>query len=121
MRGASSVAPGDLKIAREFVRRLAEQIDSGRFQVTLFGSRARGDADEESDLDLFVRLKENDPARVIKALVSNIACDLTLEYGVCGRVRGRRTISQSASGLFLPGHCRKGRGPVVTEKEVQSL
>jgi predicted nucleotidyltransferase len=82
MRGASSVAPGDLTIAKEFVRRLAERIDSGRFQVTLFGSRARGDADEESDLDLLVRLKENDPEGVVKALVSDIACDLTLEHGI---------------------------------------
>jgi predicted nucleotidyltransferase len=82
MRGASSVARGDLTIAKEFVRRLAERIDSGRFQVTLFGSRARGDADEESDLDLLVRLKENDPEGVVKALVSHIACDLTLEHGI---------------------------------------
>jgi predicted nucleotidyltransferase len=82
MRGASSVAPGDLTIAKEFVRRLAERIDSERFQVILFGSRARGDADEESDLDLLVRLKENDSECAVKAVVSHIACDLTLEYGV---------------------------------------
>ena len=82
MRGASSVARGDLTIAKEFVRRLAERIDSGRFQVTLFGSRARGDADEESDLDLLIRLKENDPEGAVKAVVSRIACDLTLEHGI---------------------------------------
>ena len=82
MRGALSVAPGDLTIAKEFVRRLAERIDSGRFQVILFGSRARGDADAESDLDLLVRLKENDNDGLVKSMVSHIACDLTLEHGV---------------------------------------
>src|SRR5713101_6822486 len=86
-----SASPHDLALAKEFARRLAEQIDPQLFQVTLFGSRARGDADEESDLDLFVALKEDDPQGEVKAIASRIACDLTLEKGIlvfrgcCGR------------------------------------
>lgn len=78
----SAPSPSDLALAKEFVRRLAEQVDPQLFTVTLFGSRARGDADEESDLDLFVALKENDPHGKIKEAASHIACDLTLESGV---------------------------------------
>jgi predicted nucleotidyltransferase len=76
------VSPSDLALAREFVRKLAAEVDPQLFTVTLFGSRARGDADEESDLDLFVALGSDDLDARIKTTARNIACDLTLEYGI---------------------------------------
>ena len=79
---AQSVAPADLELARKFVRRLAQHCAPQLFDVTLFGSRARGDADEESDLDLFVTLKRDDPDGHVKAAARQLACDLTLESGV---------------------------------------
>jgi predicted nucleotidyltransferase len=82
MRDSSSVSAGDLAIAREFSRRLAEHVNKQSFRVTLFGSRSRGDADEESDLDLFVALTGNDPCGAVKKIALRIACDLTLEYGI---------------------------------------
>ena|SRR2546428_12495471 len=82
MHPMTSLSPRDLALAKEFARRLAEEVDPQLFQVTLFGSRARGDADEESDLDLFVALKEDDPQGEVKAIAGRIACDLTLEYGI---------------------------------------
>jgi len=82
MRPSISVAFSDLALAKEFVRRLAQEVAPRLFRVSLFGSRARGDADEESDLDLFVALKENDLRGEAKKAASRIACDLTLESGI---------------------------------------
>lgn len=81
-RNAGRVATRDLEIAREFAARLAEKHDRRLFRVTLFGSRARGDADEESDLDLFVALEGNDASGRVKDAARRIACDLTLENGL---------------------------------------
>jgi predicted nucleotidyltransferase len=82
MRPATSISPSDLALAQEFARRLAAQVDPRVFRVTLFGSRARGEADEESDLDLFVVLSRDDPGGQIKTVARLIACDLTLEHGL---------------------------------------
>lgn len=82
MAHSKPIASRDLKIAQDFARRLAEQVSPQLFQVTFFGSRARGEADEESDLDLFIALKENDPLGEVKETASRIACDLTLECGI---------------------------------------
>ncbi|MGH9425988.1 MAG: nucleotidyltransferase family protein [Terriglobia bacterium] len=82
MANSQPIALRDLNIAQDFARRLGEQVSPQLFQITLFGSRARGEADEESDLDLFIALKENDPQGKVKETASHIACDLTLEYGM---------------------------------------
>lgn len=82
MSAAGSVAAGDLELASQFVKRLAEEYDAKSFRVVLFGSRARGEADDESDLDLFIAGEGNDRGGEIKAAARRIACDLTLEDGI---------------------------------------
>jgi len=49
----------DLKVALELKQRLAKQAKLVDFRV--FGSRARGDADETSDMDVFVEVESLTP------------------------------------------------------------
>ena len=49
----------DLRIARELKRRLLEHADIVDFR--LYGSRARGDAGEASDMDVFIEVQSLTP------------------------------------------------------------
>ncbi len=49
-------------------------------QLVLFGSVVRGTADEESDADLLVILKEP-PDHSVRNLISSIILDINLEFG----------------------------------------
>ena len=78
----SKIHDSDLALAKEFIRRLTAKVDERIFDVTLYGSRARGDADEESDLDLFVAVVREDSGKEVEKQAFDIACALTLESGI---------------------------------------
>jgi predicted nucleotidyltransferase len=65
----------DHKIASELKRRLAEAVEVTDFKV--YGSKARGDDDEFSDLDVFVEVATLD--RKTMDIISEIAWEIGLE------------------------------------------
>jgi predicted nucleotidyltransferase len=72
--------PPDLALIREFKRR-AEQALPGRVvRVMLYGSRARGDARDDSDWDVAVFLK-GEPTPTDRRVLSDIDFDLMMESG----------------------------------------
>lgn len=65
----------DARIARELKRRLTEVVNLIDFKV--FGSRARGDADEYSDMDVFLELESLD--NNLKERISDIVWEVGFE------------------------------------------
>lgn len=88
-RGQSGTAPGvrealaayetladqDRRIAQEFRQRLAEIMPLR--DLVVFGSRARGDAAPDSDLDIFIELEEVTPE--LRQRISDIAWEVGFE------------------------------------------
>ena len=72
------ITQNDLQTARELKKRVSEFTQLIDFR--LFGSRARGDADEYSDMDIFMEFEFID--RELKNRVKNAAWEMTLETGI---------------------------------------
>ena len=70
--------PRDYSIAREFKRRLTEAVELIDFKV--YGSKARGDEDEFSDLDVFIEVASLD--QQTNDLISDIAWEVGLENSI---------------------------------------
>ncbi|MFQ6015304.1 MAG: HEPN domain-containing protein [Anaerolineae bacterium] len=64
----------------EYLTRLRERYADQVARVVLFGSKARGDGDEESDIDLFVVLKTDDPR--LKDEIWQMSYEIELKRGV---------------------------------------
>ena len=62
------MTPRDLEIAAELRRRLAEVVPLLDFRI--FGSRTRGDEDEYSDLDVFIKVERVD--REVKEKIEDV-------------------------------------------------
>lgn len=68
------------RVISEFKSRVREALGKSLVSLTLFGSRSRGEGDEESDLDVLVLLKERDAHQ--RKTVLDIASDLFLETDI---------------------------------------
>lgn len=66
-------------VAEEAKRLLGDKLDS----VILYGSYARGDYDDESDIDIMVRIvTTTDKLREYRQMFIHLASELSLEYDI---------------------------------------
>ena len=88
-RSLPHLMSNDQAAIKDYVARIRGRFPNRILAVTLFGSKARGDADAESDIDLLVMVDAED--REFRSELWRIASDVSLDYNVVlsARVFGR--------------------------------
>jgi hypothetical protein len=80
LAGQHSLGAIEAEMAEAFAKKLVAEFGEQLHTVILFGSRARGDAEAESDMDVLVTLSEIDAET--RRRVRFLATDVWLEYGI---------------------------------------
>ena len=79
-RSLSDLAPNDQAAITKYLGCIRSRFPDRILDVVLFGSRARGDAHVESDIDLLVLVDAED--REFRSELWRIASDVSLDYNV---------------------------------------
>lgn len=79
------LTPNEQAAINSYVTHIRSRFAGQILAVTLFGSKARGDDDAESDIDLLVLADAQDHA--LRSELWRIASDVSLDYGVVLSVR----------------------------------
>ena len=85
MEHLSPLAPNEATAVKEYLARIHELFPGRILSVTLFGSKARGDADPESDVDLLLLVDAE--SRQFRSELWRIASDVGLEHNLVLSVR----------------------------------
>ena len=105
MRGfdVSHLMPNEQAAIEAYINQIREQYSNRIEAVILFGSKARGDANAESDIDLLVKVDVE--TREFRSKLWQIASDISLDYNV---VLSPRVVGQvrweELSKMRLPLH-----------------
>ncbi len=83
-----------------YVRRVATDYAGEVLSITLYGSQARGEADRESDIDLFVVVRRNTPD--LRQVLADLAWQVQYEYDVVisDIIRSVDQLNQMQAGRF---------------------
>ena len=77
-------------LTSEIVSRLKQLFSENLRQVILFGSYARGDQEEDSDMDIMVLVSLTDEeVKAYHAAIVDIMSDVSLKYGVLPSIIGK--------------------------------
>lgn len=68
------------KAVKSFVKELREKLGDKIISIRLFGSKVRGDFKKDSDIDIFILVKERTPD--IEDIIAEIEVNHDLEYGL---------------------------------------
>ncbi|MBL7063348.1 MAG: nucleotidyltransferase domain-containing protein [Anaerolineae bacterium] len=68
------------QVVMEFVERVRQRFDGQLISAVLFGSRARGEAELDSDVDVLVVMSNADPE--IRKEIRYLAVEVWLEHGI---------------------------------------
>ncbi len=77
---SSRLAGTERQAATEFADRARQQFDSQVISIVLFGSRARGEAASDSDMDVLVVMSDAGPK--IRRAVRYLAVEVWLKYDI---------------------------------------
>lgn len=80
MKTVQHLTDEERQVAMEFVERVRQQFDGQLVSIVLFGSRARGEAKPDSDMDVLVVMSSADPE--VRKRIRYLAVEVWLEYGV---------------------------------------
>lgn len=82
MRKTNYLSSLEKKALSEFEEKLKKNFGNNKFEIILFGSKARGDSSEESDVDLLVLLKDVRNTKEARRKIKDVAGDISLKWGV---------------------------------------
>lgn len=76
----SQITNNENAALRTFIQRILDELNTQVFQVILFGSKARGDSNADSDVDVLILANEEN--RRLQEKVNIIASQISLDYDV---------------------------------------
>lgn len=82
MKSIQDLSEQERKAIADFRRQVSEAFPGVSTRLTLFGSRARGDADAESDVDLLLELDLDHLSFADKRIIRQVAGDVSLTHEI---------------------------------------
>jgi predicted nucleotidyltransferase len=82
MRTLQNLSPIERRVVTELRRRIGAELADIGFRMTVFGSRARGDAEPDSDMDVLIEVDVDHISFADKRRLRRVATDVSITSGI---------------------------------------